>query len=336
MLRAMSENSGRAAQTSEERFAPISGTNLRFSTQFSKPTSRYIPMHRRLSLFIFLLPACSLAQNLVCDGILFWDSVDWERTDVVTYPTEKYVVTCAVRRYYGDRRDIREEFIRIDADNWLFNSYDTTGAYRYRHGRMAVDRLHPRIDTSLTFDPETYEELWHLDTTWRLRAEGFWLETDTAHYLWQGEYTHGQRQGGWVKGREIAPGIVDFRSLAFENGIIVEEKQLNLALTSDTLAAKAALAGTWMFCKGRDHQYVLKKWDGPRPEWCEGNHHGTSMLFFLENGAVQRCIPDGLVKMGAWQLSSSMELHIDWDDGSGSRDKIRSLIGFDLLLQPLD
>lgn len=290
-------------------------------------------MHLRLFLFLLLIPACSTAQNLVCDGILFWDSVDWERTDVVTYPTDKYAVTCAVRRYYGDRRDIREEFIRIDADNWLFNSYDTTGAYRYRHGRMVVDRLHPRFDTTLTFAPETYEELWHMDTTWRLQEEGFWQETDSAHFFWQGDYAHGKRQGNWAKGLELEPGIVDFRSVTFENGRAVKETQLNLALTSDTLAAKAALLGTWIFCKSRENQYVLKKWDGPHPDWCEGNHHGTFMLLFLENNRVQRCIPDGLVNMGEWRLSPDIALSITWDDGKASRYKIRSLIGFEMLLE---
>lgn len=126
---------------------------------------------RFLSLPFLLLRTPSPAQNLVLDNILFWDSVAWERTEVVYHYPGEEALPWIVRRYRGDHREVREEFIRLDDRNWLFNTYDD-GPWRRRTGRMTVDTLHPQIDSFITFDPETYEETTRADTTWRLLAEG--------------------------------------------------------------------------------------------------------------------------------------------------------------------
>lgn len=293
-------------------------------------------MRHSLTILFFLLPACSFAQNFVVDNILFWDSVEWERTEVVYHYPHTEAVPWIIRRYHGERRAVREEFVRLDNRNWLYNTYDSAGAWRRRTGRMTIDTLHPQIDSILTFDPETYDEATRVDTTWRLLAEGIWEETDTAGFFWSGPYAAGKRQGRWNRWRSLTRDIQDRRSVDYENGVALLETQHNLALAGDTAAVRAALQGSWTFCRNKRAQFWWYRWRA-KPDYACNDHHGSTTYFFMENGAVQACFPAGSAQMrvetGVWHLSEHLDLTIDWDDGKKTHLHVRSLIGDELIME---
>lgn len=291
---------------------------------------------RHSLLLITLLPFLAPAQNLVLDQVLFWDSVEWEHTEIVYYYPHEEAVPWIIRRYFGDRRDVREELIRLDDRNWLYNAYDTAGVWRRRTGRLTIDAAHPQIDSVLTFHPDTYDEWTRVDTTWRLQADGIWEETDSAGFRWGGPYAAGKKHGRWSKLRYLTRDITDLRTVEYDRGAVIAETQHNLALAGDAGAVRAALAGSWTFCDNRRSLFWWYRWSTMPGGKCF-NHHGSVAYFFLENGAIQGCFPNGFtdttVKMGVWRLTDDLDLFIDWDDGARTRHHVRSLMGDELILE---
>lgn len=294
-------------------------------------------MPYRLFLFLALLPCPLAAQQYTYDHIIFWDSMDWDRTDFVYYYPQQQAVPLAVRWYYGDRRDIREEFIRIDGEHWLFNSYDTTGALQFRRGQMRIDREHPQIDSMITFDQETYEEIVQIDTSWRLKADGFWQESDADGFLWSGMYLDGLRQGPWSKVRALPHEVYDLRSITFTDGRPGPEIQLNLALGRDSTAITRALLGAWVDCGNYMQLATWRKWDGDYPDNCWA-HHGSVIYWFQPDQRVQRCYPSGFglefrTESGRWSIDNAANLHLFWESRQESASiPIRSLLDKELRL----
>ncbi len=291
----------------------------------------------RLFLCCFFLPCHLAAQQFIADHIVFWDSVDRDKTDILYYFPQQQAVTLAVRWYYDDRHDIREEFVRIDDGQWLFNSYDTTGAWRFRRGPMRIDAEHPQIDRSLHFDPDSYEEIVQIDTSWRLVADGFWQESDTAGFYWSGAYRNGLRQGPWSKVRVLRNEVYDLRNIVYTDGRPQPEIMLNLALAGDSAAVEQALLGAWVQC-GSDHQLATwLKWDGRQPQNC-GTHHGSTIYWFQADHVVQQCYPSGSslaykTETGRWSVDGSMALILIWDEKKDmNRFPIRSLLDKELRL----
>ncbi|MCC7504944.1 MAG: hypothetical protein IT259_06580 [Saprospiraceae bacterium] len=293
-------------------------------------------MPHRLFLLFALLPALLPAQPFIDDHVIFWDSADWDRTEVVYYYPQQQAVPLAIRWYYGDRRDIREEFIRIDGDRWLFNSRDTTGAWHFRRGPMRPDLEHPQIDSTLTFDPDSYGEIVQIDTNWRLIPEGYWQEADSAGFFWSGYYADGQKQGVWTKIREIRPKVYDWRSIHFSAGRPGPEKQHNLALSGDTTSIYQALYGSWVYCDDSHQLTVWRNWNGPPPRNAYA-HHGSWVIWFMPDHRAQKCTPSSyqlnyLTLTGSWSLSDNGYLHFNWDNGTSESFRLRSLMDGEMLL----
>ncbi|MFN8303325.1 MAG: hypothetical protein U0U46_12580 [Saprospiraceae bacterium] len=163
----------------------------------------------------------------------FWGSTLWDMDRAVQQlrdPLSNRLL--AVRRRFANG-NVSDEYLRVEDRNWLFLAYDSIEPARLiARGLYAAPPDYWLVDTSVTFDPESYDETYYLRFAPASSKSGAWMEEDSLGFIWTGEYEDGERVGLWERSNRRDPQY-DLRGYIYEDGEIDRDTLLNLALATD-------------------------------------------------------------------------------------------------------
>lgn len=148
----------------------------------------------------------------------------------------------AFRRFHPHTFAIAEEYIRYQKDTFLYRAYADTAHHVIAEGLVIYSNDYTITDTVVSFDPETYEEVFTITRYRNPLRSGFWrLETPDVYE--SGHYQNNVKTGEWfVREKQ---GFLGKYVYFGDDGRVISEEPENVVATNDIEKIKQALKGIW-------------------------------------------------------------------------------------------
>lgn len=309
----------------------------------------------------FLFVSYGFSQEVILQDTVpfdFWGSTFWQynrSVDQIQNPRDQSILS--VRKYYPNGA-IAEEYLRISDTLWLFQQFDSLEHTRMlARGLYVADPEYQVLDTVLTFDPESYEQIVRLRYSRYSFKTGPWLEQDRNGYVWTGMYEDGMREGLWQK--RDGYDYTELRGYLYYGGEIASDSTLNWALSSDTARIIGLLCegvvpgerggivqentpgGLWRLCSvGPDRLGRNTHWEFQHLDYASEPCNTTSWgaYLFKEDGTLLFLLNDShypLRDEGRWELLDGNKLLLSLKKKGEKRFQMKYLAEGELILVEL-
>ena len=186
------------------------------------------------------------------DDELLSDQKTYEKITV-----DSHIIT--FRRFHPHTFAIAEEYIRYQKDTFLYRAYADTAHHVIAEGLVIYSNDYTITDTVVSFDPETYEEVFTITRYRNPLRSGFWrLETPDVYE--SGHYQNNVKTGEWfVREKQ---GFLGKYVYFGDDGRVVSEEPENVVATNDVEKIKQAMEGIWgMEYRSTDQNIYLRKYE---------------------------------------------------------------------------
>lgn len=203
-------------------------------------------MKNAVILFLLFSAFQSFGQNkskILKRMLFFHDIADStrERIREVSLPESEYEVITSTL-YFKGSKDIKQEYIKVDKDTFLFTTYDSLTYRPIIKGYVCASDSVIGIDTVI-FNNYTYNiktELGEIHYSFPSK-HGFWQINEKDKIL-KGYYKNNKKTGFWYSDDDKKQ---DYREMIYRNDTLISEKQLNLAKSKNREDIENGLLGHW-------------------------------------------------------------------------------------------
>lgn len=162
----------------------------------------------------------------------------------------------AVRRFHADQFTIAEEYLHFKNDTFLYREYSSIDHQLTSSGKVVASICCSSVDTSYTFDPQTYEEKKLITKYWNWSKEGRWEIENTNVYEY-GNYKNNLKVGEWYVWDK---NIKSAKYVYFDNfGIQRLEEPQNLIQTNNKERVIKEIVGIWRIEESTNKNLRLRK-----------------------------------------------------------------------------
>lgn len=162
----------------------------------------------------------------------------------------------AFRRFHTNQFTIAEEYLHFKNDTFLFHEYSSLDHLLTSSGKVVPSICCSIIDTTYTFDPETYEEKTIINKYWNWSKEGMW-KIENADLYEYGNYKKNLKVGEWYVWDKH---IKYAKYVYFDNfGTQLFEEPQNLIQTNNKERLIKEILGSWRIEEVANEQIQLIK-----------------------------------------------------------------------------
>ena len=166
---------------------------------------------------------------------------------------------------------IQIEYIRVGVDTFFYSKKNIRKAQYQEKGFVYFERDQIRTDTIKTYDPETYQESLVLQHYLKPIRVGEWSCSE-GFTSFHGSYDNGAKIGTWTIYNDPDR---SHKLQAYENGQLIDEKELNLIRGGDLAQIKSVLTDKeWLYLLTGEKLILKPTFNGAR-------------CIFKANGEVQ-------------------------------------------------
>ncbi len=258
--------------------------------------------NRYINIFIFAI------YSMVAFGqvpISFFPNEAEDAIETIEYNDK----TLVVRTHFKNSEKIKEEYIAVTQDTFLYRTYDSLTNKILREGLVSTNSDSTKIDSIPIFDPETYEEGTMFIYGILPVKQGKWHEADQD--VWKsGSYINGKKEGTWQESQRITNDNWEAWEQVFEHDSLMSQQQLNLAISQDSSEVYHAILGKWGYNQGKTKSESFFYRDGD----------GISTFTFTDDGEYQLMINGhhggkSPTKIHKWKIEKDMTFILENDQG---------------------